>query len=545
MVAGASAQSSVLLDTMSDELGRNFSVLKAKADPAPYFLSYEVTEEEVHGVSATLGAVTSNTEGKSRRLDVCVRVGSPKLDNYHRVRGERTQFTSGAAITFEDQPDSIRNSIWRETDRAYRSAAQRLIKIRTNAEVKVAEQDTSDDFSREEPSMHLDAVPHPRFAAEQWAARLRKLSERFNEFPGILTSSVTVLFQDETKYFVSTEGSRLRHGRGFARVVVSAQAKAMDGADLATGETFEATDPGGLPKDEVIAAAIDRVAGDLRGLLIAPAAEPFAGPAIFSGRAAGVFFHEIFGHRVEGHRQKDETEGQTFTASVGTRVLPEFLSVVFDPTRKKIGDVELNGSYSYDDEGIAARPVTVVENGVLKTFLMSRSPVKGFDHSNGHGRRQPGFEVVSRQSNLLVESSRAVPEARLRQMLIDEIKRQNKPYGLYFRDVTGGFTTTGRQGLQAFKVIPIVVYRVYPDGRPDELIRGADIVGTPLASFAKILATSDRPQVFNGYCGAESGNVPVSAVSPALLVSEIEIEKKDKSQDRPPLLPFPTETGAR
>jgi predicted Zn-dependent protease len=183
----------------------------------------------------------------------------------------------------------------------------------------------------------------------------------------------------------------------------------------------------------------------------------------------------------------------------------------------------------------------VVENGVLKAFLMSRSPIQGFDQSNGHGRRQPGLEVVSRQSNLLVESSHAVPEARLREMLVEEIKRQNKPYGLYFRDVTGGFTNTGRQGLQAFKVIPIVVYKVYPDGRPDQLIRGADIVGTPLASFAKILATSDRSQVFNGYCGAESGSVPVSAVSPAVLVSEIEIEKKNKSQDRPPLLPFPVE----
>jgi predicted Zn-dependent protease len=318
----------------------------------------------------------------------------------------------------------------------------------------------------------------------------------------------------------------------------------MDGADLATGETFEATDPAGLPKEEAIAEAVERVAKDLQALLIAPAAEPFAGPAIFSGRAAGVFFHEIFGHRVEGHRQKDEAEGQTFTKSVGTLVLPDFLSVIFDPTRKKIGNVELNGSYSFDDEGIAARPVSVVENGVLKAFLMFRSPIKGFDRSNGHGRRQPGLEVVSRQSNLIVESSRAVPEARLRAMLIEEIKRQNKPYGLYFRDVTGGFTNTARQGLQAFKVIPIVVYKVYPDGRPDELIRGADIVGTPLASFAKILATSDRPQVFNGYCGAESGNVPVSAVSPALLVSEIEIEKKNKSQDRPPLLPFPTDTGA-
>jgi len=182
---------------------------------------------------------------------------------------------------------------------------------------------------------------------------------------------------------------------------------------------------------------------------------------------------------------------------------------------------------------------------VLKTFLMSRSPIKGFEGSNGHGRRQPGLEVVSRQSNLIVESSNAVPEAQLRQMLIAEAKRQNKPYGLYFRDITGGFTTTGRGGLQAFKVIPVIVYRVYADGRPDELVRGADIVGTPLASFSKILATSNKSEVFNGYCGAESGSVPVSAVSPSILVSEIEIEKKAKSNDRPPLLPEPTSLEAR
>jgi TldD protein len=543
VTAAASAQSSVLLDTMGEELNRNFSTLKAKADPAPYFLSYEVTEQSFNGVAATLGALTSDAHGKSRRLDVCVRVGSPKLDNYHRVRGERAQFTSGAALTFEDQPASIKQRIWLETDRAYRLAAERLIKIRTNSEVQVAARDSSSDFSSEEPMVgmvHMETVPQGHFAGE-WAARVRNLSAKFSGYPGILTSGVSVTYLDETKYFASSEGSRLRHGRGFARVVVSAQAKAMDGTDLATDETFEAADPGNLPRDEVIAGAVERVAQDLKALLAAPEASPFAGPAIFSGRAAGVFFHEIFGHRVEGHRQKDEEEGQTFTTSVGAKVLPDFLSVIFDPTRKKAGNIELNGSYSYDDEGIAARPVTVVQNGVLETFLMSRSPIQGFDHSNGHGRRQPGMEVVSRQSNLFVESSQAVSEARLRDMLVAEVKRQNKPYGLYFRDITGGFTTTARQGLQAFKVIPIMVYKVYPDGRPDELIRGADIVGTPLASFAKILGTSDRPQVFNGYCGAESGSVPVSAVSPALLVSEIEIEKKNKSQDRPPLLPFPAE----
>jgi predicted Zn-dependent protease len=323
-------------------------------------------------------------------------------------------------------------------------------------------------------------------------------------------------------------------------VVISASARASDGTDLGTFETFEAVDAAGLPNDQTLMAAIDRVALDLTNLLKAPEAEPFVGPAIFSGRAAGVFFHEIFGHRVEGHRQKDESEGQTFTKSVGSKVLPDFLTVVFDPTRRKVGTVDLNGWYDYDDEGVKARPVRAVENGVLKTFLMSRSPIAGFDHSNGHGRRQPGYEVVSRQSNLIVESSRAVSETALRKLLLDEVKRQNKPYGLYFRDITGGFTTTQRAGLQAFKVIPVIVYRVYADGRPDELVRGADIVGTPLASFSKILATGDQMEVFNGYCGAESGSVPVSAVSPSILVSEIEIEKKAKSNNRPPLLPEPT-----
>ena len=535
----ASAQPSVLLDAMSQELNRNFSILKEKADPPPYFMSYEVTEQELRSVSGTLGAITATEGGKDRFLDVSVRVGSPKLDNYHRVRGDRGQFTSGASLTYEDNVNSIKRRLWLETDRAYRTAAERLIRIKTSTQVKVAEEDNSDDFSTEAPAVSQQTPPRLKFDEAAWSDRVRKLSGRFQRYPGVLTSHVSVLCQTDTRYLVDTEGSRLEHGRGFARVVITASARAADGTDLNAFDTFEAVDAAGLPDDKALLAAIDRVASDVSALLGAPEAEPFVGPAIFSGRAAGVFFHEIFGHRVEGHRQKDESEGQTFTKSVGTKVLPDFLSVVFDPTRRKVGSVDLNGWYAYDDEGVKAQPLTGVDKGVLKTFLMSRSPIRGFEHSNGHGRRQPGLEVVSRQSNLIVESSNAVTEARLRQMLIGEVKRQNKPYGLYFRDITGGFTTTQRAGLQAFKVIPVIVYRVYADGRPDELVRGADIVGTPLASFSKILATSDKPEVFNGYCGAESGSVPVSAVSPAILVSEIEIEKKAKSQDRPPLLPEP------
>jgi predicted Zn-dependent protease len=446
-------------------------------------------------------------------------------------------------LPVEDIPGPIKRQVWQETDRALRLASQRLINLKTSTAVKVAAEDKSDDFSSEEPSVYAGEHRTLDTGKVDWAGRVRRWSGEFKRYPVVLASAVNVNLTSETKYFVSTEGTRLQHGRDFARITITARAKAADGMDLATSESFESQSASGLPSDSEVLGAVNRVARDLTALLNAPLVEPFVGPAILSGRAAGVFFHEIFGHRIEGHRQKDETDGQTFTKSVNAAILPEFLSVVFDPTRKSAAGIDLNGTYLYDDEGVKARPVRVVDRGILKTFLMSRSPIDGFPNSNGHGRRQSGREVVSRQSNLIVESGKQVSEKRLRDMLIEEVKRQNKPYGFYFQHVTGGFTTTGRTGFQSFKVLPLVVYRVYPDGRPDELVRGVDIVGTPLASFAKILATSDKPEVFNGYCGAESGSVPVSAVSPAILVSELEIQKKDRANDRPPILPAPDTSG--
>lgn len=532
-----------LLDILKEELNRNFTVLKQKADPPPYYMSYEVTEEESQLVTATLGTVNVHDKSHERYLDITVRVGSPTLDNYHVVKGQRPRFTDGAVLPLDDVAAAIRNRVWLETDRTYRAAARRLIEIQSDAQAKVQQEDRSGDFSTEPAAVFDQEPPALRYPDQQWIGRLRKWSAELAAGSGVLSSGVNLLVQRETKYMVDTDGTRLLHGRTFTNISISARGKASDGMDLVADDGFQGADLSRLAKPEVIDAAVQRVATDLGKLLHAPTVEPYVGPAILSGRAAGVFFHEIFGHRMEGHRQKDEAEGQTFTKAVGTPVLPDFLSVVFDPTRKSVNSIDLNGTYAYDDEGVKAAPITVVDNGILKTFLLSRSPIQGFPHSNGHGRRQPGLEVVSRQSNLIVESKKSVSDAKLREMLIAEIKRANKPYGLYFEEVTGGYTLTGRRGLQAFTVIPLVVYRVYPDGRPDELVRGVDIVGTPLASFAKIIATGDKPDVFNGYCGAESGSVPVSAVSPALLVSEIEVQKKDHGTDRPPLLSPPSTIG--
>jgi predicted Zn-dependent protease len=530
------AQNNALLNILQEELNRNFEILKKNTDLAPYFLAYAVTEQETATVSAGFGALIASNHRRARILDITVRVGSPQLDNYHILRGELPRFTPGAAFPLDDNPNAAKLILWRETDRAFRAAAQRLINIKTNKEVVVAAAEASDDFSQE-PAATFAQPPEPvDFDTSDWSRRLRKLSAQFNKYPGILASNVTLTIGRETKYLVTSEGTRLLHGRPYSRITISAASRAADGMDLSTFDSFSAADPKRLPKDSEIRDAIDRIARDLKGLIDAPTVEPFVGPAILSGRAAGVFFHEIFGHRVEGHRLKDESDGQTFAKSLNSPVLPDFISVTFDPTRRQLAGQDLNGWYQYDDEGVVARRLPLVEKGILKTFLMCRTPIPGIPNSNGHGRRQPGAEVVARQSNLLVEASRTVPEAKLKDLLIDELRRQNKPYGLYFQDITGGFTNTARRGINAFKVIPLVVYRIYPDGR-QELVRGADIVGTPLASFAKILAAGDRLDVFNGFCGAESGDVPVAAVSPALLISEIEIQKKDSGRDRPPLLP--------
>jgi predicted Zn-dependent protease len=309
--------------------------------------------------------------------------------------------------------------------------------------------------------------------------------------------------------------------------------------DLSQSFLFNACSEEKLPSEEDLTRKFQEVIDRILALREAPLVEPYEGPAILLNRASGVFFHEIFGHRIEGHRQKDVEEGQTFAKKVGEQVLPDFISVRDDPTTAVFGDEDLRGHYRYDDEGVPSSDVHLIEKGVLKTFLMSRSPVKGFPKSNGHGRRQPGRKVVARQGNLIVESDKAVTFEKLRELLREECKKQDKEYGFLFEDITGGFTGTGRRGPQVFKVLPVVVYRVYADGRPDELVRGVDIVGTPLASFSKIICTGDDPAVFNGTCGAESGAVPVSAISPSILVSQIEIEKRRRQQDKPPILPAP------
>lgn len=526
---------SIIIKALEEEQKRAFELFKQNGNPPPYFLSYQVSEINSTTISAAFGALRDSDTNFLRNLDVNIRVGDFKLDNTNGRGGA----TSSVRLPIEDDIDAIKSSIWLTTDSAYKNAVDTFIRIKTQKETTVADEYPANNFSPITPQVSINPNVKITVNKADWENRLRKLSAIFKNYPEIYNATVSFSADAVNRYFVNSEGSIIQHGKVLVRISIFASTKAEDGMNLFRFESFDAVTPEGLPNDLKIQQTVEKVAKEVVALRKAPVIDPYTGPAILSGRASGVFFHEIFGHRIEGHRQKDNFEGNTFTKQINQFVLPNFISVTDDPTLSKLGTIDLNGYYNFDEEGVKSQKVPLVENGILHNFLMSRSPIVGFPNSNGHGRAAPGFSPVSRQGNLIVQATKTVPKAQLRQMLIDEVKKQSKTYGLFFEDISGGFTNTTRYSPQAFQVTPIMVYRVYADGRPDELVRGVDLIGTPLTSFSKIIAADDKPEVFNGFCGAESGFIPVSAISPSILISQIEVQKRAKSSDLLPILPPP------
>jgi TldD protein len=535
--APATKRDDVLLSTMQQELQRAHDSL-GKLDPAPYFLSYSVQDKSGGFAIGSEGSLLNSTFSRRRAADVIIRIGTPALDNAHEEN--RASAISSGILPLEDDRNAIARVLWRLTCDEYRKASRAYANVKTSTQVHAQEEDTSPDFSQESPQAHSDYGDSGALPDQQKLEKLvREFSSYFRKYPYVYNSMVMATVERSQNHYVSSEGTRIVTPGAMVRVSITAETRADDGMELMRVETFQAETLEQLPPDSEVAARVEKMATDLKALRSAPLAEPFDGPALLSGRAAAVFFHEVLGHRLEGHRQRGEKEGQTFTKKVNQLVLPDFLSVSDDPTLRTLDGVPLSGWYEYDDEGMPAVRVDVIQNGILKNFLMSRMPIKDFAKSNGHGRSQPGLLSTGRQGNLIVSSSKTVKDSELRQKLKDEIKKQSKPYGLYFEDIQGGFTLTQRSAPQAFQVLPVLVWRVYPDDRPDELVRGVDIVGTPLAAMERILLTGDKTAVFNGICGAESGFVPVSAAAPAMLFSDIEVQKRAHSLNRPPILPPP------
>ncbi|ACC97613.1 Peptidase U62 modulator of DNA gyrase [Elusimicrobium minutum Pei191] len=541
-IPAAAFSQDILLNSMRGELDRSFKVLK-KQSPPVYYMSYYAEDSEKYIISASLGDIVIDNTLRSRGLNADVRVGSRKLDNTHEFKGsyDNALALQTYSMPLEDNEKAIKNVIWRATEEAVKMEQDRFLKVKTNAAVKTKSEDDSADFSKPVKKVDFYEPVKPQLIdTKAISEKVKELSSLMKGHDFILNSEVTFSSNVTNRYLVTSEGSNIVEGNALVRLFYNISTRNEDGMVLNVSNSYDGFNVGDLAGKDIIAADIKRDIEILKKLRNAPVVEPFTGPVILKNKASGVFFHEILGHRVEGHRQKSESFGQTFTKKINEQIVSPVISVYDDPTLSHFNGTPLRGYYKYDDDGVAAKKAVVIEDGVLKGFFMGRSPIKNFEESNGHGRKALGRRTVARMGNTIVKAKDPVSFEELKQKLKEEIKRQNKPYGLIIEDTSGGLTAIDRYAPQSFKVDISLVYKVYPDDREDELVRGVSVVGTPLLSFNKILAAADDDGVFNGTCGAESGWVPVSAVSPSILIGELEVEKIAKDSYSLPILKNPT-----
>jgi len=529
-----------ILNALNDELNRSMQGLYIEGYEKPYYISYQLKLTRSNSIEARYGSIFNKGEKTHAEIYVEVRVGSYELDNSGKETFDfffNESMPLDPSAPLDNELTALKNALWISTDSCYKKAVSDYLQ-RKGKKIYEAEDKKIDSFSREDKSIYSAASGKFDFDANEWESRTKEISLLFKDHPHILQSKVFIKAETVTRYQVSSEGTRIADDDAIFNLMIEGVCKAEDGMLLDNHRTYYAADSAHLPSMQTVSKETLDMIAELEALRSAPALDPYTGPAILDAQAAGVLFHEAVGHRLEGERQDDEEEGRTFKGQIGQPILPEFLDLIDDPTMADFGEIGLNGHYSYDDEGVKAQKVVLVEKGILKNFLMSRSPIEGFNKSNGHGRAASTRKPTARMGNTLLISHNAVSYAELKKRLLQLIKKQNKPYGLVVRDMDGGSTNTSTYGYQAYKGIPRIVFRVFPDGR-EELVRGVELVGTPIASINKILATSDTSDVFNGYCGAESGYVPVSAIAPALLLQELELQRKKEEKERLPILPSP------
>ena len=447
----ATAQS-LLLQTLKSEADRNLAELKKQPIPA-YYISYRVYDQTAYYVSASFGNITQSRPYSNRLFNAAVRVGSPEMDNTREIKegneqGYASYNSSGYGVLgIEDNPAAWKLTLWQKTDALYVEATKRFEKVKANVAVKVSSEDKSADFSMETPERYVEKpvkFADAKFDPKPYEEKLKKISAVFKENKDIISSSCSFEIELTHKYFADTEGAEIFENRLFYRIYINASAKADDGMDLPLNQSYFAYDLKDLPSDEQLIADAGRISETLSKMRNAPVADSYTGPVLMSGHASSLFFHEIFGHRIEGARLKNETDAQTFKKKVGELVLPEDMSVIFEPNMKKAHGIPMNGQYIFDDEGVRGQRVEVVKNGKLTSFLMSRSPIEGFPKSNGHGRGMIQLNTFTRQSNTIIESAKPKSEKELRTMMLEQLKSEGKEYGYLIDQCTGGFTSTGR-----------------------------------------------------------------------------------------------------
>ncbi len=573
----------ILLRAMRDELQRSRQLRVSNTpgsagspDDVPYFISYNIGDEEDFSVTASLGAVTSSARNRFRVPQIEVRVGSYDFDNTGHVY---SGFYSGSR--FDTQPWSVdddylnlRQSLWLATDYAYKAAVESLSRKRASLSNIAGQSERLPDYSKAEPAVSLAKSRVVRVDEAAWEARIIKLSAIFAAYPEVRASGVEIHINQGSTYYVNTEGATLRYPDSVIWMIARAEGQSADGMPIRDGLSMQALELEKIAGEKDMTLAVTALAERVTARVNAPAPPPgetYVGPVIFEPLAAAQLFAQLLGDNLRVQRRPiaDPNRPLNFLSSefesrMNSRVLPEWIDVIDDPTQTEFQGKALVGGYPFDLEGVAPKPVSVIEKGVLKNFLTTRQPGRVWSGSNGHARLPGGSGTHGAAiSNLFVRTSRGEPLAALKARLIQMCKDRDKPYGMLVRRLDFPFAASGAdlQSLMAASTQsggsvravspPVLIYRVYTDGR-EELVRGLRFRGVSTRSLREIEAASTETTLFdfisNGAPLALLGSfgilAPATVVAPGLLFEELELERSQEPLPKPVIVPPPGRSGA-
>lgn len=528
--------STVIFQTMEEEMDRSLQSLKIDVFDSPYFILYQIRQQNHVEVVGSFGALLDSKSSDKKSLFIDVKIGDPKFDSStpgsHKYNVEQL-------LPKDDDPDALRRAIWYETDLRYKQAIMNYLKKKGRF-ISGVENHEIPDFSRgNSPVVKIQEIPGFTKNTSGWEDLVRRVSLPFKEYPEIEKSKVRIVGDRFVRHYLDSEGNKIRDAVRQYAIFLEAWTKTESGSQLYDQDTLFFTDPENFPSEKELIEKVDRLIQGLLVLKKAPKIQPYVGPAIFSPDATAVLFHEAIGHRLEGDRLRTANDGKTFMKKIGERILPPFLTLVDNPRLETFKGEKLLGHYLYDDEGQESQEVVLVNRGVLKNFLLSRTPILSYSKTNGHARSDGVKAPMSRMSNFILRSENKVGLDELKRKLIEEVKRQRKPYGLLIKKIIGGETQTERNNFQVFKGKPLYLYKVYPEDGREELVRSVEFVGTPLSMVNKVILTGDDETAIHGYCGAESGIIPVTSITPSVLLSEVELQIANEPRLRLPILPPP------
>ena len=533
-----------VLEVMERELRRSMDGLHVPGSPRPYYMQYALRRVHALRIRAGYGSLLRSRESTSASVHADLRVGSHKFDNYIDG-GLDMRADERESADWLDAPDdlnlqALQVTLWKISQLKFDEALQDYYDHKKSL-VSEYLRDAADAFSREPQVVHREELHTEPFPRRAWEAALRELSRRFLDHPEVHDPSISLSAERVHRWLANTDGSRVVTEDVYVDIELSGWILTEDGvyAEASRELYLRAVDE--VPSRERLEALLQEVLDELSALKRAETPGSFIGPALLAGQAASTLFHEALGHRLEGERRIARGETRTFAHKVGKRILPAGLDVYDDPTMTHFRGQPIWGHYRIDDQGVPAQRAMLVEDGVLRGFLQSRTPTPESDRSNGHGRHDGVAHPMARMANLVVEAKPGHAKSwdELETQLVELARAQGRPHAMIIKRVHAGETSTHAYDFQVFKGEPAEVWILDVNEGRRYRVRDVEMIGTPLSALQRIVAFGGEPEVDQGYCYAESGSIPVSGIAPAILLSEIEMQQSSTTGFHEPLLPPP------